>query len=225
MTGEVPVIELRGVARSYSGPPVVEALRPHDLRVAHGEYVAMTGPSGSGKSTWLNVVGLLDRPTSGEYLVNGIPTTSLPDIRRTALRAAHIGFVFQSFHVLPNRTAVENVMLGGLYQGKRRSDRRATALATLDRVGLSGRADAAGGVLSGGELQRVAVARALVSDPSLLLCDEPTGNLDGESSARIVELLEEVNRDGQTVVVITHDRDLAARARRTIRVRDGMVTS
>ncbi|WP_285610451.1 ABC transporter ATP-binding protein [Actinokineospora globicatena] len=219
-----PVIEMRGVAKTYSGPPEVTALRPHDLCVAHGDYLAVVGPSGSGKSTWLNLVGLLDRPTGGEYVLDGVPTSTLRDDRRAALRATRIGFVFQAFHVLPSRTAVENVMLGMLYQGTDRRTRRDTALSALERVGLAGRAEAMSRQLSGGELQRVAIARALVAGPSLLLCDEPTGNLDGAASDRVLALLEEVHADGQTVVVVTHDREVAARAGRLIIVRDGVVS-
>ena len=219
-----PVIEFRGVGKTYAGPPAVTALRPFDLRIDHGDYVSVVGPSGSGKSTWLNLCGLLDRPTEGEYLLDGAPTSGVAESARAALRATRIGFVFQAFHVLRARTAVENVMLGQLYQGERKSARRAAALSTLERVGLAGRAEHTSAQLSGGELQRVAIARALVARPSLLLCDEPTGNLDGESSRRILALLEEVHAGGQTVVIVTHDREVAARAQRTINIRDGVVT-
>jgi putative ABC transport system ATP-binding protein len=179
------------------------------------------GPSGSGKSTWLNLVGLLDRPTEGAYLLDGVDTGELRESDRTALRAHSIGFVFQAFHLVAGLTAVENVMMGLLYRGLRRSTRRAAALSVLTRVGLAHRVDATANQLSGGERQRVAIARALVTEPSLLLCDEPTGNLDSDSADRVLALIDEVHRDGQTVVVVTHDPQAAKRARRLVTIRDG----
>ncbi|WP_026423473.1 ABC transporter ATP-binding protein [Actinokineospora inagensis] len=217
----VPVVELRGAGKTYPGPPPVVALRPSDLVIDRSDYVAVTGPSGSGKSTWLNLVGLLDTPTEGQYLIDGVDVGSLPERVRMSMRAERIGFVFQSFHLLPHRTAVENVMLGSLYLGRRRADRQRAAAAVLERVGLAPRAGALAGELSGGERQRVAIARALVADPSLLLCDEPTGNLDSASAARVLDLIEEVHRSGQTVVVVTHDPSVAARARRQVTIHDG----
>jgi putative ABC transport system ATP-binding protein len=181
------------------------------------------GPSGSGKSTWLNLVGLLDRPTEGAYLLDGVDTGALKEADRTALRAHRIGFVFQAFHLLPGLTAVENVMMGLLYRGMRRTARRVAATTVLARVGLAHRADATANQLSGGERQRVAIARALVTEPSLLLCDEPTGNLDSESGDRVLALIDEVHRDGQTVVVVTHDHQAAQRARRLITIHDGQL--
>ncbi|WP_285609731.1 ABC transporter ATP-binding protein [Actinokineospora globicatena] len=219
----VPVVELRGAGKTYPGPPEVVALRGADLVIERGDYVAVTGPSGSGKSTWLNIVGLLDTPSTGQYLIDGVDAGSLSEKARTGLRAERIGFVFQSFHLLPHRTAVENVMLGSLYLGKRRIDRQRAAVAVLERVGLSHRAGALAGELSGGERQRVAIARALVAEPSLLLCDEPTGNLDSASAARVLDLVEEVHRSGQTVVVVTHDVEVAARARRRVTIHDGLL--
>ncbi|MFJ6937221.1 ABC transporter ATP-binding protein [Streptomyces sp. NPDC101132] len=218
-----PVIEFRGVALTYPGPPPVEALKECDLTVARGEFVAVVGPSGSGKSTFLNVAGLLDTPTRGRYLLDGIDTGALPDRSRTALRGRRIGFVFQSFHLLPHRTALENTALAMLYTSVPRAERLARAAEALARVGLSPRADATPGHLSGGERQRVAIARALAGRPSLLLCDEPTGNLDSENAASVLALLDELHAAGLTLLVITHDRDVAARAGRTLTIRDGLV--
>jgi putative ABC transport system ATP-binding protein len=218
-----PVIELRGLARTYPGPPPVEALRPADLAIDEGDYVTVTGPSGSGKSTLLHLLGLLDTPTGGSYLLDGVDTGSLPDRDRSALRGRRIGFVFQSFHLLPYRTAEENVLLAQLYNRTPRPHRRSAARNALERVGLSHRVDALPTTLSGGERQRVAIARALVSRPSLLLCDEPTGNLDSGSAATVLDLFDELHADGYTVVVITHDPIVAGRASRTVSIKDGVV--
>lgn len=220
---DAPVVALRGVGLTYPGPPPVPALRPSDLVVASGEYVAVTGPSGSGKSTLLNVLGLLDRPTSGSYLLDGTDVTVLREVDRTAIRARRIGFVFQAFHLLPHRTAVENVALALLYTGTRRADRHRVATEALDRVGLGHRRHALPTTLSGGERQRVAVARALAGRPSLLLCDEPTGNLDSSTAAGVLELVDELHRDGMTVVLITHDPQVAGRADRSISIKDGSI--
>jgi putative ABC transport system ATP-binding protein len=218
-----PVIEFDGTGRTYPGPPPVTALRPARLVVGRGEYVTVVGPSGSGKSTFLNLTGLLDRPTEGVYRLDGIDTAALDERDRTALRGRRIGFVFQSFHLLPRRTAVENVMLSQLYTGVPRRRRRTSAMETLDRVGLAHRAEGTTALLSGGERQRVAIARALVNRPSLLLCDEPTGNLDSDTAATVLELIDELHRDGLTVLVVTHDPGVAARGRRTIVIRDGVL--
>lgn len=217
------VIDLRGVARTYPGPPPVQALRPVDLRVEPGEYVAVVGPSGSGKSTLLNLLGLLDRPSEGRYLLDGIDTADLNERERTAMRGYRIGFVFQSFHLMAYRTATENVMLAQVYTGASRKDRMLAAREVLCRVGLGHRLDALPSVLSGGERQRVAIARALVGAPSLLLCDEPTGNLDTATSQAIGDLLQELNTQGTTLVVITHDPNAAARAGRIVAIRDGLL--
>ncbi len=219
--GPVPVIVLSGVAKSYSGPPVVEALRPVDLRVDCGDYLAVVGPSGSGKSTLLNILGLLDRPTSGRYELSGADTATLGERERTALRGRRIGFVFQSFHLIPYRTATENVVLAQLYVTAKRRDRVAAAQAALNRVGLGHRLDAVPTTMSGGEQQRVAIARALVNTPDLLLCDEPTGNLDSATASSVMDLIEQLHTDGVTVVVITHDPAVAARAGRRVTIRDG----
>jgi putative ABC transport system ATP-binding protein len=219
-----PVIELRGVARSYPGPPPVTALRPADLVIEAGDYVAVTGPSGSGKSTLLHLLGLLDAPTRGRYLLDGLDTSTLSDGDRSALRGARIGFVFQAFHLLPYRTALENVLLAELYNQAPRAGRFQAAADALDGVGLGHRLDALPTTLSGGECQRVAIARALVNRPSLLLCDEPTGNLDSRNAAALMDLLDQLNTAGFTIVVITHDQAVAAHAGRMITISDGTLS-
>jgi putative ABC transport system ATP-binding protein len=218
---QAPVIELRALARTYPGPPPVAALRPASLVISAGEYVAVTGPSGSGKSTLLHLLGLLDWPTAGSYLLDGADTSAMTDKQRCALRGSRIGFVFQSFHLLPHRTAVENVLLAELYNQTPRAGRLEAAVAALRAVGLGHRLDAPPTRLSGGEAQRVAIARALVNRPSLLLCDEPTGNLDSRNAAIVMDLLSQLNAAGFTVVVITHDPTVADRAGRTVSIRDG----
>ncbi|GHS85831.1 macrolide ABC transporter ATP-binding protein [Actinomycetota bacterium] len=215
------VVGLRDVTRSFPGPSEVHALLAVSLSITEGDYVAIVGPSGSGKSTLLNILGLLDRPTSGEYRLAGTLTAELDEDRRAAERAQRIGFVFQAFHLLPRRTVLENVMLAMLYNGVPRAEREDRARESLARVGLDHRTGFAPAVLSGGERQRVAIARAVVSRPSLLLADEPTGNLDRASTADIMQLFEELNQDGQTVVMITHDDAVAGRAARRIRIADG----
>ncbi len=219
-----PVIELRGIGRSFPGDPPVVALHPSDLRVQPGEYVSIIGPSGSGKSTLLHLLGLLDRPTAGEYLLDGDPTGSAAEADRSALRGGRIGFVFQSFHLLPHRTVLDNVLLATLYSGVPRAERRDRALEALARVGMSHRLDFLPTVLSGGERQRVAVARAVVAQPHVLLADEPTGNLDTVSSAAVLDLFDELHDEGLTLVVITHDAVVSARAQRRVRIADGTLT-
>ncbi|MET8698501.1 ABC transporter ATP-binding protein [Kitasatospora sp. NPDC004723] len=221
---EPPVIEFRGAGLTYPGPPAVAAFKPADLALRRGEFVTVVGPSGSGKSTFLNIVGLLDRPTEGTYLLDGIDTGRLSDNGRTALRGRRIGFVFQSFHLLPHRSSVENVALAMLYSAVPARERRARAREALDRVGLAHRAQALPSRLSGGERQRVAVARALVGRPSLLLCDEPTGNLDTANSEVVMELLAELHLAGLTILVITHDPAIAERGSRTLTIRDGVLS-
>jgi putative ABC transport system ATP-binding protein len=220
----VPVIELDGLARTYPGPPPVPALRPASLVIAEGDYVAVTGPSGSGKSTLLHLLGLLDTPTGGTYLLDGLDTSALGDKDRSALRGRRIGIVFQAFHLLPYRTAVENVLLAELYNQTPRGGRLRAAVDALEAVGLGHRLDALPTTLSGGECQRVAIARALVNTPSLLLCDEPTGNLDSANAAAVMEVLDQLNAAGYTIVVITHDPAVAAHARRAITISDGMLS-
>ncbi len=219
-----PAIELRGLARTYPGPPPVTALRPADLVIEAGDYVAVTGPSGSGKSTLLHLLGLLDSPTAGSYLLDGLNTSALGDKDRSALRGRRIGFVFQAFHLLPYRTALENVLLAELYNQTPRAGRLRAAAEALDAVGLGHRMDALPTTLSGGESQRVAIARALVNQPSLMLCDEPTGNLDSRNAAALMELLDRLNAAGFTIVVITHDPGVARHASRTIAISDGVLT-
>jgi putative ABC transport system ATP-binding protein len=219
-----PVIQLRGLARTYPGPPPVPALRPADLVIKASDYVAVTGPSGSGKSTLLHLLGLLDVPTGGRYLLDGLDTSTLGDRDRSWLRGRRIGVVFQEFHLLPYRAALENVLLAQLYNQTPRAGRLAAAAAALGAVGLGHRLDALPTTLSGGESQRVAIARALVNQPSLLLCDEPTGNLDSANAAALMDLLDQLNADGYTIVVITHDPKVAAHAARTIAISDGMLT-
>jgi putative ABC transport system ATP-binding protein len=219
-----PVIEFRGVGLTYPGPPAVRALHPCDLRIGRGEFVTVVGPSGSGKSTLLNIAGLLDTPTQGTYLLDGIDTKAISASGLAALRGRRIGFVFQAFHLLPHRSAQENVELAMIYQSVGRRQRRVRAAAVLERVGLAHRVAALPTQLSGGERQRVAVARALVAEPSLLLCDEPTGNLDSATAAAVLDLLDGLHREGMTIVVITHDPQAAAHGQRTVTIRDGVLT-
>jgi macrolide transport system ATP-binding/permease protein len=223
-TTRVRVLQLIKISRQYGTEPAVHALRDVDLSLDRGDWLAITGPSGAGKSTLLNIIGCLDQPTSGTYLVDGIDTTRLTDKERAGLRSQRIGFVFQSFHLLPYRTVLENVMLAEVYRKQSSSGRRERALAAIERVGLSHRADYSPMKLSGGERQRVAIARALVGSPSLLLCDEPTGNLDSKSTASILDLLEKLNREGVTVVIVTHDENVARRASRRVHIVDGSLT-
>jgi ABC-type lipoprotein export system ATPase subunit len=219
-----PVVELRGVSRTYGGETPVEALRGVDLTVHKGDWLAIVGPSGSGKSTLLNILGCLDRPTSGAYLIDGVDVAGLSDSERTAGRARSIGFVFQSFHLLGHRTALENVMLAELYAGGERTGREERAAAVLERVGMSERRHFLPTRLSGGEQQRVAIARALLGSPSLLLCDEPTGNLDSASTESLLLLFDALARQGLTLVVVTHDEDVAGHATRQVRIVDGRLT-
>ncbi|MER7955960.1 ABC transporter ATP-binding protein [Streptomyces sp. NPDC096030] len=215
------VIELRGVTKSHPGP--VHALRDVDLTVGAGELLAIVGPSGSGKSTLLNIVGTLDRPTAGTVRVAGRDTGALTDAQLSALRARHIGFVFQHFHLSPGRDAVDNVCDGLLYAGVGVRERRARAREALERVRLGHRLGHRPTELSGGEKQRVAIARALVGRPELLLADEPTGALDTASGRIVMDLLHELNATGTTVCVITHDRDIADSLPRRVRCRDGEI--
>ncbi|WP_298802291.1 ABC transporter ATP-binding protein [uncultured Pseudokineococcus sp.] len=218
-----PVVELVGLTRTFPGPPPVHALDGVDLVVRAGEYVSVVGPSGSGKSTLLHVLGLLDRPTGGDYLLDGVPTSTTSERHRARLRGGRIGFVFQQFHLLPHRSVLDNVLLATLYSGVPRAERVDRARAALERVGLDHRVDAAPTTLSGGERQRVAVARAVVTGPSLLLADEPTGNLDSVSSAAVMDLFDELHASGLTLVVITHDPVVSARAQRRVRISDGLL--
>jgi len=220
---DAPIIEVIDLTREFEGDPPLKALRGVNLRIDSHECVAIVGPSGSGKSTLLNVIGCLDRPTSGVYRFEGVDVSELDDGQRAALRGTRIGFVFQAFHLLAHRTAVENVMLAELYRKYDRAEqatRRARALQTLDRVGLAARADYMPVKLSGGERQRVAIARALMGKPRLLLCDEPTGNLDSKNTESILDFFTELNIEGMTIVVVTHDENVARRGSRRVNMKD-----
>lgn len=215
------VLDLRKVCRQFGTDPAVNALVDVDLVVRRGEWLSITGPSGSGKSTLLNMLGCLDRPTSGEFLLDGVETTKLSENERAGLRSRRIGFIFQSFHLLPYRTVLENVMLAEVYRRRTGQGRRERALAEIRRVGLAHRAEFLPSKLSGGERQRVAIARALMGSPSLLLCDEPTGNLDSKNTESILDFFTELNREGMTIVVVTHDENVAGRASRRVNMKDG----
>ncbi|HSB62103.1 MAG TPA: ABC transporter ATP-binding protein [Vicinamibacteria bacterium] len=224
MTDRPPVVALRDARRLYPrGARAVAALDGVSLTVAEGENLAIMGPSGSGKSTLLAILGCLDRPTSGEYLLDGEPVSSLDDDRLSRLRNRHIGFVFQSFHLLPHLTVAENVETPFLYGDVPPREWRRRALAGLARVGLAERADHRPSELSGGEAQRAAIARALVTEPRLLLADEPTGNLDSTTGEEIARLLDGLHAEGRTILLVTHNERLARRAERMIRLRDGRI--
>jgi putative ABC transport system permease protein len=222
--GQNRVLELRKISKQYGSDPAVHALVDVDFSLNRGEWLSISGPSGSGKSTLLNIIGCLDRPTSGSYLLDGIDTTQLTERQRAGLRSQRIGFVFQSFHLLPYRTVFENVVLAEVYRKGPHGLRQGRAWAAIERVGLAHRAEFLPIKLSGGERQRVAIARALVSSPSLLLCDEPTGNLDSKTSGAILDFFEELNADGLTLVVVTHDENVASRASRRVDIIDGSLT-
>lgn len=220
-----PVVDMSGIAKTYPGPPPVTALNDATLCISEGEYVTIVGASGSGKSTLLNIIGLLDVPTAGNYTLAGTPTPSLSDRQRTSLRASKIGFVFQAFHLMPHRTTTENVVLAMLYTGVKPHERRERAHQALTEVGLQHRLKAPAGLLSGGEKQRAAIARALVNQPSLLLCDEPTGNLDSRSAGRILDILDQLSESGVTIAVITHDQAVAKRGSRQVEIVDGVLSN
>lgn len=222
-----PVLELRALTRHYStgsGDPVI-AVHQMDLRIERGEFVALLGPSGCGKSTLLNLLGCLDRPTSGELLIDGVAVSGLDDDGLARLRNQKIGFVFQHYHLLPRMSALRNVELPLVYAGVAPPERKQRALEGLRKVGLEGRQHHTPSQLSGGESQRVAIARALVMSPSLILADEPTGNLDSRTGEDITRLFEAIHGEGRTLVLVTHSLELAARARRVIRLKDGRVES
>lgn len=220
------LIELTGIRKTYrSGPMEFEALRGVDIGIDEGEYVAVVGPSGSGKSTLMNLLGCLDMPSAGRYVLAGEDTSELTEHALAGVRNRQIGFVFQQFHLLASLSAWRNVELPLVYAGVRPSERKARAVASLERVGLGDRIENRPGELSGGQQQRVAVARALVTEPSLVLADEPTGNLDSTSTADVLDLLDELHRAGRTIVVITHEPDVAARAARNLVIEDGVIVS
>jgi putative ABC transport system ATP-binding protein len=223
---DTPVIDLESIRKVYrAGPFEVAALDGVSLSIMQGEYVAIMGPSGSGKSTLMHILGCLDVPTSGRYLLAGEDVSSMDEIELAEVRNRHIGFVFQQFNLLPSLSALRNVELPLSYAAVSKDERRRRALEALDRVGLADRVDHRPGELSGGQQQRVAVARALASDPALLLADEPTGNLDSTATEDVLNLFEQLHAQGRTVVLITHEMDVAERAARIIRVRDGLITS
>ena len=222
----IPVIELIDVNKVYtSGVLQVTALRDVSLRIDQSEFVAVTGPSGSGKSTLMNILGCLDVPTSGVFRLAGHDVQSLDENHLSDVRNRFIGFVFQQFNLLAYLPAWRNVELPLVYAGVRPSERRRRALEALETVGLAGRADHRPGELSGGQQQRVAIARALVSEPGMILADEPTGNLDSSSSADVLSLLQDLHDAGRTIVLITHEHDIANRASRMVEIRDGMVAA
>ena len=218
------VIVTRNLQREYDmGGEVVRALRGVDVTIRKNEYVAIMGPSGSGKSTLMNMIGCLDTPTAGEYWLNGHRVSELGDDALARIRNKEIGFVFQTFNLLPRASSLHNVELPLVYAGMGARERRARATDALQRVGLGDRMDHRPNELSGGQRQRVAVARALVNEPSILLADEPTGNLDSATSTEIMGLFDELHRHGQTIIVVTHEHDIAEHARRQVHLRDGMV--
>jgi putative ABC transport system ATP-binding protein len=218
------VVELAGVIRTFPGTPPVEAVRDAHLNIVEGDYVTIVGPSGSGKSTLLHILGCLDTPTAGTYRLLGLDVGGLSDGLRTSLRGSEVGFVFQAFHLLPYRTVIENVMTGLVYNRTPRRVRRRRAAEALERVGLGHRMEFTPRQLSGGEQQRVAIARAIVAQPSLLLCDEPTGNLDTKTTSSVLDLFDELRTDGLTLIVITHEAAVSLRADRRIEMVDGLLT-
>ena len=221
-----PLIELEGITKTFGkGEAAFQALKGVDMRVERGDFVAVMGPSGSGKSTTMNVLGCLDVPTSGIFRFRGVEVQALDRDQRSLLRRRYLGFVFQGFNLLARTSAVENVELPLLYRGEKKAVRHAAAMRALDQVGLAPWADHTPAELSGGQQQRVAIARALVTEPAVLLADEPTGNLDSERSIEIMQLLTRLNGEGITILMVTHEEEMAAFARTVVRFRDGLVES
>lgn len=220
------VIELKQIKRSFTiGDVEVQALRGVDLTINKGEYVALMGPSGSGKSTLMNILGCLDTPSSGKYWLNSNDVSEMEDDELAEIRNKEIGFVFQTFNLLARSTALDNVALPLVYAGLGRNERHERAMQALTNVGLADRVDHKPNELSGGQRQRVAIARALINTPSIILADEPTGNLDTKTSYEIMELMEKIHQLGNTVIVVTHEEDIARRAKRIVRLRDGVIES
>ncbi|MAB47533.1 MULTISPECIES: ABC transporter ATP-binding protein [Winogradskyella] len=220
------VIEIRGIIRDFKlGQETVHVLKGIDLDIKRGEYVAIMGPSGSGKSTLMNLLGCLDTPTAGSYNLNGKDVSQMTDDELADIRNTEIGFVFQTFNLLPRTTALDNVALPMVYAGATKKERIDRASEVLTDVGLADRMDHKPNQLSGGQRQRVAVGRALVNKPSIILADEPTGNLDSKTSLEIMELFDQIHASGNTVIMVTHEEDIAAHAKRVIRLRDGMIES
>lgn len=220
------LIDIRDIKRNFElGHETVYVLKGIDLQINKGEYVALMGPSGSGKSTLMNILGCLDTPTSGDYILNGKNVSQMHDDELAEIRNKEIGFVFQTFNLLPRTTALDNVALPMVYAGYPKAERRQRAKEVLDQVNLSDRVDHQPNQLSGGQRQRVAIARALVNRPSIILADEPTGNLDSKTSVEIMKLFGEIHQNGNTVILVTHEEDIAAYAHRVIRLRDGMIES
>jgi len=222
----MPLIELKNIAREYRmGTELIRAIRSISLVINKNEYVALMGPSGSGKSTLMNIIGCLDTPTSGEYHLNGTMVSKMSDNELAEVRNREIGFVFQTFNLLPRNTALENVALPLLYAGLKKQKRLEQATVIMNNVGLADRMTHRPNELSGGQRQRVAIARALVNNPSLILADEPTGNLDTKTSEEIMSLFNDIHEKGNTIVVVTHEEDIALHAHRIVRLRDGLVES
>ncbi len=220
------VISLHNIIRSFSlGSEEIQALRGINLQIKKNEYVALMGPSGSGKSTLMNILGCLDTPSSGQYILNNTDVSLLNDDNLAAIRNKEIGFIFQTFNLLPKSTALENVILPLIYAGLGKEEREQKAFAALENVGLANRVKHRPNELSGGQRQRVAVARALVNNPAIILADEPTGNLDSKTSIEIMALFEEIHQKGNTIIVVTHEEDIARHAHRIIRLKDGMIES
>lgn len=221
-----PIINIKGITRDFPlGSEVVKVLKGIDLHINKGEYVALMGPSGSGKSTLMNLLGCLDTPTSGSYILNGRDVSQMSDDELAEIRNKEIGFVFQTFNLLPRTTALDNVALPMVYAGYNKTERNERATEVLTQVGLADRMDHKPNQLSGGQRQRVAVGRALVNRPSIILADEPTGNLDSKTSVEIMNLFGDIHANGNTVILVTHEEDIAAHAHRVIRLRDGIIES
>ncbi|MEO6978525.1 MAG: ABC transporter ATP-binding protein [Mucilaginibacter sp.] len=219
-----PLISITDIGRKYViGTEVIHALKSVSLAINKGEFVALMGPSGSGKSTLMNILGCLDTPSKGTYILNGIDVSHMTDNELAEVRNSEIGFVFQTFNLLPRNTALDNVALPLVYAGVNKENRRARAKATLENVGLGNRIDHKPNELSGGQRQRVAVARALINNPSIILADEPTGNLDTKTSIEIMGLIEDIHAKGNTIILVTHEEDIALHAHRIVRMRDGLI--